>query len=178
GIDLVLLVVAADDGVMPQTEEHLDILHLLGAQHGIVALTKTDLVDAPRLEAVQEEIAILLAGTTLEGSAVVPVSSATGAGLGALRRAIEGELTRDQRVAAHGFFRLPVDRAFVMHGHGTVVTGTALAGCVRPGDVVRILPGGEEARVRTVQVHGSEVSEAGYGQRVALNLGAVHRPHL
>src|SRR5215470_9259839 len=122
GIDLVLLVVAADDGVMPQTEEHLDILHLLGAQHGIVALTKTDLVDAPRLEAVQEEIAILLAGTTLEGAVVVPVSSATGAGLSELQRAIETQLAVYQRVAAHGFFRLPVDRAFVMRGHGTVVT--------------------------------------------------------
>jgi selenocysteine-specific elongation factor len=175
GIDLVLLVVAADDGVMPQTEEHLDILHLLGATHGVVALTKADLVDAARLAAVQEEVEILLAGTTLEESPVIPVSSVTGMGLGALRDAIEERLAGYQRTAPQGYFRLPVDRAFVMRGHGTVVTGTAIAGAVHPGDIVRVLPGGEEARVRTVQVHGREVAEATHGQRVALNLGGVER---
>jgi selenocysteine-specific elongation factor len=175
GIDLVLLVVAADDGVMPQTEEHLDILHLLGAMHGVVAITKADLVDAARLAAVQEEAEILLAGTTLEGSLMVPVSSITGAGLDTLRRVIEVKLAGYRRVAPLGYFRLPVDRAFIMHGHGTVVTGTAVAGAVRPGDVVRVLPGGEEARVRTVQVHGHEVAKATYGQRVALNLAGIER---
>jgi selenocysteine-specific elongation factor len=175
GIDLVLLVVAADDGVMPQTEEHLDILHLLGAMHGVVAITKADLVDAARLAAVEEEVEILLAGTTLEDSPIVPVSSATGAGLDTLRRIIEAKLAGYQRVAPLGYFRLPVDRAFIMHGHGTVVTGTAVAGAVRPGDAVRVLPGGEETRVRTVQVHGHEVAEATYGQRVALNLAGVER---
>ena len=175
GIDLVLLVVAADDGVMPQTEEHLDILHLLGVAHGVVAITKTDLVDAARLATVQEEVEILLAGTTLEGSPIVPVSSITGAGLEALRRAIDARLATYVRAAPIGYFRLPVDRAFVMHGHGTVVTGTATAGTVHVGDAVRILPGGEEARVRTVQVHGQEVAEATFGQRVALNLAGVER---
>ncbi len=175
GIDLVLLVVAADDGVMPQTEEHLDILHLLGASHGVVAITKADLVDASRLDAVEEEVAILLAGTTLESSPVIPVSSVTGAGLDTLRETIEARLAGYQRVAPTGFFRLPVDRAFIMHGHGTVVTGTAVAGTVHAGAVVRVLPGGEEARVRTVQVHGREVDEASYGQRVALNLAGVER---
>jgi selenocysteine-specific elongation factor len=175
GIDLVLLVVAADDGVMPQTEEHLDILHLLGATHGVVAITKADLVDTARLRAVEEEIAILLAGTTLEGSPSVPVSSTTGAGLEALRQVIEAKLAGYQRVAPRGYFRLPVDRAFIMHGHGTVVTGTAIAGLVHPGDAVRVLPGGKEARVRTVQVHGHEVAEATSGQRVALNLAGVER---
>lgn len=175
GIDLVLLVVAADDGVMPQTEEHLDILHLLGATHGVVAITKADLVDTARLRAVEEEIAILLDGTTLEGSPSVPVSSTTGAGLEALSQVIEAKLAGYQRVAPRGYFRLPVDRAFIMHGHGTVVTGTAIAGVVHPGDAVRVLPGGEEARVRTVQVHGHEVAEATAGQRVALNLAGVER---
>jgi selenocysteine-specific elongation factor len=103
------------------------------------------------------------------------VSSITGMGLDALRRAIEERLAGYQRVVPTGYFRLPVDRAFVMHGHGVVVTGTAIAGAVHAGDAVRILPGGEEARVRTVQVHGREVAEATFGQRVALNLGGVER---
>ena len=175
GIDLVLLVVAADDGVMPQTEEHLDILHLLCATHAVIAITKTDLVDAARRATVEEEIAILLAGTALEGAPRVAVSSTTGTGLDALRQAIETKLAGYQRNAPLGYFRLPVDRAFVMQGHGTVVTGTALAGSVHPGDAVRILPSGEEMRVRSVQVHSSEVAEATYGQRVALNLAGVAR---
>ena len=175
GIDLVLLVVAADDGVMPQTEEHLDILHLLGVAHGIVVITKADLVDTARLAAVRDEIEIVLAGTTLEGSPIIPVSAITGMGLDALRAAINDRLAGYQRVAPLGYFRLPVDRAFVMHGHGTVVTGTAVAGTIHPGDAVRILPGGEEVRVRSVQVHGQEVPEATFGQRVALNLAGVER---
>jgi selenocysteine-specific elongation factor len=175
GIDLVLLVVAADDGVMPQTEEHLDILHLLGVSHGIVVITKADLVDAARLAVVEEDVEILLAGTTLEGAPIVPVSSTTGAGIDVLRTLIESRLAGYQRTAPTGYFRLPVDRAFVMHGHGTVVTGTAVGGSVRPGDLVRLLPGGAEARVRTVQVHGADVAAATFGQRVALNLAGIER---
>jgi selenocysteine-specific elongation factor len=175
GIDLVLLVVAADDGVMPQTEEHLDILHLLGAAHGVVAITKADLVDEARLAVVREEIEILLAGTTLEGAPIVAVSSATGFGLDTLRQTIETQLAGYVRAASTGYFRLPVDRAFVMHGHGVVVTGTAIGGAIRAGDTVRLLPSGEETRVRTVQVHGCEVAEATHGQRVALNLAGVER---
>jgi selenocysteine-specific elongation factor len=178
GIDLVLLVVAADDGVMPQTEEHLDIVHLLGVAHGVVAITKADLVDAPRLAAVREEAEILLAGTTLQDSPIIPVSSVTGVGLDALRQSIEQRLAGYKRVAPNGYFRLPVDRSFVMHGHGTVVTGTAIAGAIHPGDAARVLPGGEEVRVRSVQVHGHEVPEASFGQRVALNLAGVERGDL
>ncbi len=178
GIDLVLLVVAADDGVMPQTEEHVDIVHLLGVTHAVVALTKADLAGSARLAEVEEEIEILLAGTTVEGAPIVPVSSVTGAGLNDLRRAIEHALAGYQRSALGGYFRLPVDRAFVMHGHGTVVTGTAIGGAVHVGDVVRVLPDGVEARVRTVQVHGVEVAEAIEGQRVALNLAGVERARL
>ena len=173
GIDVVLLVVAADDGVMPQTEEHLDILHLLGKTQGVVAITKIDLVDATQLAAVEEEVVLLLAGTTLEGAPSVAVSSTTGAGLEGLRHALETTLAGHQRIPPLGAFRLPIDRAFIMHGHGTVVTGTAIAGAVHPGDVLRVLPGGEETRVRTVQVHGHEVAAATYGQRVALNLVGV-----
>lgn len=175
GIDLVLLVVAADDGVMPQTEEHVDILHLLGASHGVVAITKADLVDAVRLLAVREEVEILLAGTTLEGCPMVPVSAMTGRGVADLRQTLEAALRGYSRAAAPGPFRMPIDRAFVMHGHGVVVTGTSIAGTVRSGDAVRIQPGGFEARVRSIQVHGGDVATAAYGQRVALNLAGIER---
>ena len=173
GIDLVLLVVAADDGVMPQTEEHLDILHLLGARRGIVAMSKIDLVDPARRAAVREEIEILLAGTGLEGSPIVEVSTVSGEGLTTLRETLCAALRDYTRPAPAGCFRLPVDRAFVMHGHGRIVTGTATAGSVRAGSVVRVLPGGSEARVRGVQVHGRAVELAAHGQRVALNLGGL-----
>ncbi len=175
GIDLVLLVVAADDGIMPQTEEHLDILHLLGTAHAVVAITKADLVDGARLASVREDIEILLAGTTLEGAPLVPVSSVTGEGVQELRQVIERQLAGYVREPSSGYFRLPVDRAFIMHGHGVVVTGTAVGGAVHIGDTVRVLPGGEETRVRGVQVHGHEVTEATHGQRVALNLAGVER---
>ena len=178
GIDLVLLVVAADDGVMPQTEEHLDILHLLGARRGVVAMTKVDLIDATRRRAVHEEIEILLSGTGLEGSPVVEVSTLTGEGLPALRATIAAAVRDYTRPEPAGCFRLPVDRAFVMRGHGVVVTGTAIAGTVRPGATLRILPGGAEVRVRAVQVHGQAVEQAAHGQRVALNLGGVEHDAL
>jgi len=175
GIDLALLVVAADDGVMPQTEEHMDILHLLGVHSGLVAITKIDLVDAKRIAEVREEVEILLAGTTLEGAPIFPVSSVTGGGLPALRAAIEERLRAFARAERPGFFRLPIDRAFVLHGHGVVITGTAISGTVHEGDTVRILPGGETARVRSVHVHNEPRNEGHAGQRVALNLGGIER---
>src|SRR5262250_3416582 len=152
GIDLVLFTVAADDGVMPQTEEHLDILHLLGVRRGIFVVTKTDLVDAARVAAVREEIEILRLDTTLEDAPIVPVSTLTGAGLDALRAEIERLLAAPAPAPPPGYFRLPVDRAFVIRGHGVVVTGTAIAGTVREGESVRILPGSETARVRGLEV--------------------------
>jgi selenocysteine-specific elongation factor len=175
GMDLVLFTVAADDGVMPQTEEHLDILHLLGVHRGIFVITKIDLVDAARVAAVREEIEILTLDTTLEGSPIVPVSAVTGEGLAALRGEITSLLALPAGPPPPGYFRLPVDRAFVIHGHGVVVTGTAIAGAVAEGDTVRILPGGETARVRSLEVHGAHVARAGHGQRVAMNLAGVER---
>lgn len=177
-LDLVLFTVAADDGVMPQTEEHLDILHVLGVTRAIIVVTKTDLVGGDRLAEVREEIEILLDGTRLEGAPIVPVSSVTGAGLPELRRLIEAGLaTLPVRASGSrvGVFRLPVDRAFALKGHGMVVTGTALRGEVEAGAEVRILPGGERARVRSVEVHGVAVARAGRGQRVALNLVGAER---
>ncbi len=178
GMDLVLFTVAADDGVMPQTEEHLDILHLLGVRRGVFVITKTDLVDAARIRAVRDEIDILTLDSTLAGMPVVPVSTLTGEGLDGLRAAIAAELARSSPPPTPGYFRLPVDRAFVMHGHGVVVTGTAVAGEVRSGDTVRILPRGTTARVRGLEAHGTTVPGAGRGQRIAVNLAGVDRADL
>src|SRR3989441_3764927 len=178
GIDLVLFTVAADDGVMPQSEEHLDILHLLGVRRGVFVITKTDLVDAARVAAVREEIDILTLDTVLEGAPVVPVSTLTGEGLDALEAAIAAQLAALAPPPSRGHFRLPVDRAFVIRGHGVVVTGTAIAGSVREGDTLRVLPGGETARVRSLEVHGAHVPRAEHGQRVAINLAGVERSDL
>lgn len=175
GIDLVLFTVAADDGVMPQSEEHLDFLHLLGVKKGIFAITKADLVDSARLAEVQEEIEILTLDTTLEGAPIIPVSAVTGLGLDQLRQEIAAQLTAYERPPLPGYFRLPVDRAFVMKGHGVVVTGTAIAGTISEGETVRVLPGGEQTRVRSLQVHGQSVSTAQWGQRVALNLAGLEK---
>jgi len=178
GMDLVLFTVAADDGVMPQTEEHLDILHLLGVRRGIFVVTKTDLVDEARVAAVREEIEILTLDTTLEGAPIVPVSTVTGAGLDVLRDRIAAQLAATPPEARSGYFRLPVDRAFVMRGHGVVVTGTAIAGAVAEGDTVRILPAGDTARIRSLEVHGVPTPRATHGQRVAMNLAGIERTDL
>ena len=175
GIDLVLFTVAADDGVMPQTEEHLDIVHLLGVKMAIFAITKGDLVPPARILEVEEEIKILTLGTLLEDAPIIPVSSVTGQGLPELKKLISEALKSCDKVPRSGYFRLPVDRAFVMQGHGVVVTGTALSGEVRTGDHVRCLPGGDLFRVRSVQVHGRTVDTAGWGQRIALNLSGPER---
>ena len=175
GIDLVLFTVAADDGVMPQTEEHLDIVHLLGVKMAIFAITKADLVSSERIQEVEEEITILTLGTVLEDAPIVPVSSVTGQGLTELKDLICRTLKSTDKSVPSGYFRLPVDRAFVMQGHGVVVTGTALSGEVKTGDHVRCLPGGELFRIRSLQVHGRSVEAAGWGQRVALNLSGPER---
>ena len=178
GVDLVLFTVAADDGVMPQTEEHLDILHLLGVRRGIFVITKIDLVEASRVAAVREEIEILTLDTTLDGAPIIPVSTVTGEGLDVLRSEIAARLVAAPEAVPPGYFRMPIDRAFVMRGHGVVVTGTAIAGTVSEGDPVRILPTGERARVRSLECHGVAVRSAGHGHRVAMNLAGVEREDL
>ncbi len=175
GMDLVLFTVAADDGVMPQSEEHLDILHLLGARRGIFIITKADLADAQRLDEVRDEIELLADGTTLEGSPMIAVSSVTGAGLDELRAEIARQLDGFEARRATGLFRLPLDRAFAIKGHGTVVTGTAMGAEVRLGQKLRVLPAGAEVRVRSIQVHSESVEHAGLCQRVALNLSGAER---
>jgi selenocysteine-specific elongation factor len=175
GIDLVLFTVAADDGVMPQTEEHLDIVHLLGVKMAIFVITKADLVPPGRIAEVGEEIDILTLGTTLENSPKVAVSSVTGQGLVELKRLIVSTLKSRTPIAPNGYFRLPVDRAFVLQGHGVVVTGTALSGEIKVGEQVRCLPGDHLFRIRSLQVHGQSVDAAGWGQRVAMNLTGPER---
>ena len=176
GMDLVLFTVAADDGVMPQTIEHLDILHLLGVSHAVFVITKIDLATPARIEEVEKEIRTLAAGTSLEGAPIVGFSSATGEGLDQLRVKIEHALVGIDKASPLGYFRLPADRVFVLQGHGVVVTGTALQGEVGTGDRIRCLPGNQLFRVRSLQVHGDPVTSATWGRRVALNLAGVDAP--
>jgi len=175
GIDLVVLVVAADEGVMPQTREHLDILRLLEIQKGLVAITKIDLVDEEMLELVEADVADAVAGTFLEGAPVCRVSSVTGEGLDELLRTLDALLEQTEPKDTTAFARLPIDRAFVRPGFGTVVTGTLVGGIVRQGDRLELLPQGIEVRVRGLQVHGEPVEQAQAGQRVAINLAGVDR---
>lgn len=174
GVDLVLLVVAADEGVMPQTREHLDILRFLRIRRGLVALNKIDLVtESEWMEMVREDVASLCRGTFLDGAPVIPVSARTGDGLADLLASLDRTLQDLPLRDADAPTRLPVDRSFTLAGFGTVVTGTLWAGRVRPGDVLALLPAGREVRVRHVQSHGTSVEEARAGQRVALNLVGV-----
>ena len=171
GIDMALLVIGADEGVMPQTKEHLEILSLLGITKGVVALTKSDLVDDEWLALVKDDVQLLLGGTSLEGSAVVPVSAATGAGMEALRNAILATALRvEPRTVSDDLFRMPVDRVFTVMGTGTVVTGTVWSGSVSRNASLFIRPGNRAARVRGVQKHGATVATAFAGGRAALSL--------
>jgi selenocysteine-specific elongation factor len=172
GIDLLLLVVAADEGVMPQTREHVAIAGLLGVPGAVVALTKTDLVDPEWLELVQEDVADYLAGTPFSAAPILPTSSVTGAGVGELRAAL-GAALPGARGDAEDLFRLPVDRAFTVHGTGTVVTGTVWSGTLRVDQQVRVLPGDVRARVRSLQVHGHATDAIRPGQRAAVALAGL-----
>jgi len=173
GFDLVLLTVAADDSVMPQTREHLAIIDLLGVDLGVVVITKADLVDEEMLELVREEVTELLAGTTLEGAEVVISSAVTGQGIPEVAEAIDRVADRVKPHSLAGPFRLPIDRVFTLKGIGTVVTGTLWEGTLKEGADAHILPAGRDLRIRNVQVHGRDVNEAHAGQRVALNLPAI-----
>ncbi|MBZ5640125.1 MAG: selenocysteine-specific translation elongation factor [Acidobacteriia bacterium] len=170
GIDAVLLAVAADEGIKPQTREHLAICSLLAIRHGIVALTKLDLADDDVLAVAALEVRDFVAGTFLEGAPVIPLSARTGAGLGLLREALRALFDQFPPRPATGVARLPVDRSFVLKGFGTVVTGTLASGSLREGAEVEILPGGRIGRVRGLQVHHRRVAEAHAGQRTAVNL--------
>jgi selenocysteine-specific elongation factor len=175
GVDLVLLVIAADEGVMPQTREHLAIVRLLGVQRGVIVLTKRDLVTDDWLELVTRDVRSLVAGTFLAEAPVVPFSAVTGAGEPELLAAVDAQLATLALRAGDEPVRLPVDRVFTVEGFGTVVTGTLWRGRVRTGDTLELLPPGEQVRVRRVQVHGKTVDESLAGQRAALALHGVER---
>lgn len=178
GIDLVLLVVAADESIKPQTREHFDICRLLGIRRGLVALTKIDLVDRDIVELVRMEVEDFVADSFLEGSPVVPVSAVTGEGLEALKEALAAAAGSVEPKDSTRRLRLPIDRSFTMHGHGTVVTGTLVSGRVKVEQEVEIHPSGRRVRVRGIQVHGQPVGSATAGQRTALNLAGVQASEL
>jgi selenocysteine-specific elongation factor len=173
GIDLLALVIAADEGVMPQTREHFDICRLLGVQNGLVVITKKDLVEAEMLPLVVDEARALVAGSFLEGAPIVSVSSKTGEGLEQLKSQIMEIAERVPPRSADFTTRLPIDRAFSMKGFGTVVTGTLISGQITEGDELELLPAGLKVRVRGLQVHGEAVKHAHAGQRTAVNLAGI-----
>lgn len=173
GVDAVLLVVAADESVKPQTREHFDICRLLGVRHGMFVLTKIDLADEMQVARAREEIAVLAKGSFLEGAPVAAVSATTGSGIDVLKRTLAGLAKKIPPRPASGFARLPIDRSFALKGFGTVVTGTLWSGTLRTGDIVRLHPGRRELRVRGLQVHGKPVPAALAGQRTAVNLAGV-----
>lgn len=175
GIDLVALIVAADEGVMPQTREHVEVCELLGIRHGLTVLTKIDMVDAEWLELVREDLGEYLSGTFLGDSPVVEVSAITGQGLEELKTALK-ELVQQipERQPGH-IFRIPVDRVFTMRGFGTVITGTTVSGSIRTGDGVTIYPEELDAKIRGIQVHGREREQVSAGLRTAINLQGVDK---
>jgi selenocysteine-specific elongation factor len=173
GIDLVLLVVAADESIKPQTREHFDICRLLGIERGLVVLTKADLVEPDWVELVRAEVEDFVHGSFLEGAPILPVSAKTGQGLEALKEQLRrAALSVPGKDSAH-YFRLPIDRAFLMKGFGTVVTGTLVSGTVARDEEVEVSPARIRVRVRGVQVHNESVERALAGQRTALNLAGV-----
>jgi len=179
GIDSVLLVVGADESIKPQTREHFAICQLLGIRTGVVAITKSDLVDPEIIDLVRLEIEELVAGSFLAGKPIVAVSSVTAAGLDDLRSALVRSVSEvDDRDATTRVFRLPIDRAFTMKGFGSVITGTTWSGQLRVDSEIEVLPGGERSRARNIQVHGEERESAGAGERTSLNLADIALDHL
>jgi selenocysteine-specific elongation factor len=175
GIDIVALVIAADEGIMPQTREHLDICRLLRIKKGLIALTKIDMVEKEWLDLVKEEIREFTKGTFLEESAILPVSSLTGEGVPDFLTEVERLAAEVEERSPEGFFRLPIDRVFTMKGFGTVVTGTIISGKVSIGDPLEVLPKGLEAKVRGIQAHGKSVGSATAGLRTGVNLQGLEK---
>ena len=176
GMDMVLLVIAADEGIMPQTKEHMDILHLLGIQKCIVVLNKIDLVDPEWLELMEEEVRDQLQDTFLKDAPVVKVSSVTGEGLKELTdEIVKMETSEVQEKEIHTIPRLPIDRVFTISGFGTIVTGTLISGIIRKDDTLQLYPWNAPCKVRNIQVHGKNVDECSAGQRVAVNLTGIKK---
>lgn len=178
GVDFVMLVIAADEGVMPQTREHLEICSLLGLRRGFVALTKVDMVDEEWLMLVREDIRAFLKGSFLEEAPLFPVSSATNEGIGALREHIFSTAAHLPPRRGTDIFRLPVDRVFTMKGHGTVITGTVVSGTLQVGSEARLMPPDAATRVRGLQRHGASVESVSAGQRCAVNVQDLDIPDI
>lgn len=178
GLDMVLLVVSAEEGVMPQTEEHLDILTLLGIERGIVVMTKCDLVDEDWKMMISDDIKEKLKGTFLEEAPFIEVSAISGEGMDSLNEEIEKIASELKGKNSTGFARLPIDRVFTMTGFGTVVTGTLSEGILNEGDTLEIFPTNLEAKVRSIQVHGNKVDRAYSGQRVAVNISNLKKDEI
>jgi selenocysteine-specific elongation factor len=175
GIDIVAMVIAADEGVMPQTREHMEICMLLGIKHGLVVLTKTDLVDEEWLELVIEDVGDFVKGTFLEKAPIVPVSSMTGDGIPEFIKTLDELSARLPSRPPSSLFRLPVDRVFTMKGFGTVITGTLISGQVQVGDTVMLYPSGITSKVRGIQVHNQSVAKAESGMRTAINFQGLEK---
>jgi selenocysteine-specific elongation factor len=175
GIDIVVMVIAADEGVMPQTREHMEICTLLGVRQGLVALTKVDLVDEEMLELAQEDIREFTRGSFLENAPVIPVSAATGQGLPEFVRTLDGLSRQVETRPQSSLFRLPVDRVFTMKGFGTVITGTLISGKVQVGDPIMVYPSGITSKVRGIQVHNQSVAAAEAGMRTAVNFQGLDK---
>jgi len=173
GIDLVALIIAADEGVMPQTREHLDICRLLGVKKGLVVLTKIDLVDQELLELVKEEVTEVIRDSFLKEAPILLVSSTTGEGIPELLSTLDRLSLEVEEKPSDGLFRLPIDRVFIMKGFGTVVTGTMVSGSLSLGETIAILPSGQEGKVRNLQVYNTPVERAFAGQRTAVNLQGI-----
>ncbi len=175
GIDMVAMVIAADEGIMPQTREHMEICMLLQLQYGLVVLTKVDMVDEEWLELVMDDVRTFAKGTFLENAPILPVSSVTGQGIPELVQALETLSASIPERSTTNLFRLPVDRVFTMKGFGTVITGTLISGMIRVGDPVMIYPVGVTSKVRGIQVHNASVDQAVSGMRTAINFQGLEK---
>jgi selenocysteine-specific elongation factor len=175
GIDIVAMVIAADEGVMPQTREHMEICTLLGVRHGLVVLTKVDLVDEEMLELAQEDVREFTRGTFLEDAPIIPVSAVTGQGVAGFVQALDALSLRIPDRPPSTLFRLPVDRVFTMKGFGTVITGTLVSGKVQVGDAIMVYPSGITSKVRGIQVHNQSVTSAEAGLRTAINFQGLDK---
>jgi selenocysteine-specific elongation factor len=175
GIDVVAMIIAADEGVMPQTREHLEICSLLGIQYGFIVLTKIDMVDAEWAELVKEDLLEFVEGTFLENAPVIAVSSVTGEGIPEFIQALDGFCSEISVKKPGGLFRLPVDRVFTMKGFGTVITGTLISGNISVGETVMIYPGDTKSKIRGLQVHDQQVNTAEAGMRTAINFQGIEK---
>ncbi|MBW2470852.1 MAG: selenocysteine-specific translation elongation factor, partial [Deltaproteobacteria bacterium] len=175
GMDLVAFIIAADEGIMPQTREHFEICRLLGIQRGLIVITKIDMVEQEWLELVTDDIRTFFAGSFLESAPLITVSSTQGQGIEEFRTTLDSLVAASDFSEAHGPFRLPVDRVFSMKGFGTVITGTAISGRIKTGDDIMFYPSRKTGKIRGIQVHGKDTQEAEAGHRTAINIQGLEK---